>query len=112
MVTSRGWARISIRYDDRPDSRKSVGPPAVSRFDKHPWSVPDPASAVSEPLPLFPWVRRSSASRYYLFVRLLAGVSAGLSVRRLLQPVWPVAAGRRRSLPVLAHGIFGLAWGL
>src|SRR5579863_5507031 len=37
---------------------------------------------------------------YYLFVRLPAGVHAGLIARRLLQPVRRVAAGRRRGLPV------------
>src|SRR5690242_18396210 len=49
---------------------------------------------------------------YYLFVRLPTGVHAGLIARRLLQPVRPVAAGRRRGLPVLAHGISRHAWGL
>ena len=65
-----------------------------------PWSNSFPPHS---PPVIAPLVR--ALRRYYLFVRLPAGVHAGLIARRLLQPVRHTSAGRLRGLPVLTHEV-------
>jgi hypothetical protein len=50
--------------------------------------------------------------RYYAAVRLPTVVRGGLAALRVLLPVRGFSPGRRRDLPVLAHGVSQHAWGL
>src|SRR5260370_23952486 len=107
MVQQRGEPLLLIPAGCFPHTSESLG-------HAFPTLCPERVSLISVPLDrtaslhalrrgLLPLVR--ALRRYYLSVRLPAGVRAGRIAHRLLQPVRHTAAGRPRGLPVLAHGI-------